>query len=88
MNRQQLETTCVHRIYRASAGSGKTYRLTSEYLRLLDRKTRVDDILATTFTRKAAGEIFGRALTRLSQAAQKQTERSADIHRRPEGTCP
>ena len=58
-----------HELIRASAGTGKTYELTSRYLRLLQSNERPDDILASTFTRKAAGEIRGRVLLRLAQAA-------------------
>lgn len=59
----------TNELIRASAGTGKTYQLTNRYLRLLQMGTRPDDILATTFTRKAAGEILERVLLRLSQAA-------------------
>ncbi|MBQ8362713.1 MAG: UvrD-helicase domain-containing protein, partial [Thermoguttaceae bacterium] len=56
-------------VIRASAGSGKTYRLSARYLRLLLEGAPVDSILATTFTRKAAGEIQDRILSRLGNAA-------------------
>ena len=58
-----------HRIVRASAGSGKTHRLASRYIELLHRGAAPETILAATFTRKAAGEILSRILTRLAQAA-------------------
>lgn len=58
-----------HLVIRASAGSGKTYRLSNRYLQLLAAGARPDEVLATTFTRKAAGEILGRVLTRLADAA-------------------
>ncbi|MFP4145516.1 MAG: UvrD-helicase domain-containing protein [Phycisphaeraceae bacterium] len=58
-----------HRITRASAGAGKTYQLTTRYLGLLALHARPEGILATTFTRKAAGEILGRVLSRLAGAA-------------------
>ena len=45
-------------IIRASAGTGKTFQLTNRYLQLLRMGERPDEILATTFTRKAAGEIL------------------------------
>lgn len=54
-------------LIRASAGTGKTWQLSSRYLELL-RFAPVDRILATTFTRKAAGEILQRVLSRLSDA--------------------
>ncbi|MCL2823777.1 MAG: UvrD-helicase domain-containing protein [Polyangiaceae bacterium] len=53
---------------RASAGSGKTYKLTSRYLGLLLSGEKPEQILATTFTRKAAGEILERVVTRLAKA--------------------
>ncbi len=61
--------TLGHQVIRASAGSGKTHRLTNRYLGLLAAGREVNSILATTFTRKAAGEIVRRVLTRLADAA-------------------
>ena len=58
-----------HQVIRASAGSGKTHQLTSRSLGLLAAGVEPDAILATTFTRKAAGEILDRVLFRLAQAA-------------------
>ncbi len=58
-----------HRLVRASAGSGKTFQLTNKYLRLLLIGENPGDLLATTFTRAAAGEILHRALARLADAA-------------------
>lgn len=57
------------RIIRASAGSGKTYQLSGRYIRLLDGGAPPATILATTFTRKAAGEILERVLQRLAFGA-------------------
>jgi ATP-dependent exoDNAse (exonuclease V) beta subunit len=62
-------------LIRASAGTGKTYQLTGRLLRLLVLGAPVESILATTFTRKAAGEILTRVLVVLSEAA---TDRSGD----------
>lgn len=70
---------------RASAGSGKTYALTTEYLRLLrgqhlelqaggEDGLRPEALLASTFTRKAAGEIFDRVLSRLAAAALREED--------------
>lgn len=58
-----------HLLIRASAGTGKTYQLTNRYLGLLAAGVAPEKILATTFTRKAAGEIFDRILHRLAEAA-------------------
>ncbi len=53
---------------KASAGSGKTFQLSKRYLRLLFQNTNPSEILATTFTRKAAREILERILARLIDA--------------------
>lgn len=57
-----------HQVVRASAGAGKTYQLTTRYLDLLVRREPPQCILATTFTRKAAGEVLARVLGRLAAA--------------------
>lgn len=56
-------------VIRASAGTGKTYQLTGRLLRLLIEGAPTESILATTFTRKAAGEILSRVLESLARAA-------------------
>lgn len=56
----------------ASAGSGKTFQLANQYIALLCAGVPADRILATTFTRKAAGEILDRVLARLGAAAQSE----------------
>ncbi|MEO1995993.1 MAG: UvrD-helicase domain-containing protein, partial [Planctomycetaceae bacterium] len=62
-------------LIRASAGTGKTYRLAIRYIKLLYDGAEPEYILATTFTRKAAGEILNRVLTRLSNAVLDEEER-------------
>jgi ATP-dependent exoDNAse (exonuclease V) beta subunit len=62
-------------VVRASAGTGKTFRLAHRYLGLLFAGARPEEILATTFTRKAAGEILGRILTRLAESASDDKAR-------------
>ena len=54
---------------RASAGTGKTYTLTTRMIRLLADGAEVGDVFAATFARKAAGEILARVLHRLATAA-------------------
>ncbi|MEN6406664.1 MAG: UvrD-helicase domain-containing protein [Thermoguttaceae bacterium] len=56
-------------VIRASAGTGKTFQLSNRFLALSLTGATVDSILATTFTRKAAGEILDRVLLRLADAA-------------------
>ncbi|MBI4648536.1 MAG: UvrD-helicase domain-containing protein [Bacteroidia bacterium] len=53
-------------VFRASAGSGKTYRLTMEYLNLIfENPYNYKHILAVTFTNKATGEMKSRILLEL-----------------------
>ena len=58
-------------VVRASAGTGKTYRLTARLMRILLQGAPPESILATTFTRKAAGEILDRVLLTLAQASNE-----------------
>lgn len=62
----------------ASAGTGKTFRLTNRFLGLLFAGVEPERILATTFTRKAAGEILDRVLERLTEACS-DAEKRADL---------
>lgn len=63
---------------RASAGAGKTWQLTSDYIRLLNEVARgktsglaslASTILAVTFTNAAANEMRSRVLERLKETA-------------------
>ncbi|MCP5539855.1 MAG: UvrD-helicase domain-containing protein [Akkermansiaceae bacterium] len=58
-----------HLLIQASAGSGKTHRLVGRVLRLLMAFRKPEQIVALTFTRKAAGEFFDRVLGALARAA-------------------
>ena len=59
-----------HLLVRASAGSGKTYRLVRRLIGLLADGERPDTILAATFSRKAAGEFRIKLLDALAAAAE------------------
>ncbi|WP_333694057.1 UvrD-helicase domain-containing protein [Flavobacterium sp.] len=61
-------------IYDASAGSGKTFTLVKEYLKIIltsDRDDAYKNILAITFTNKAVGEMKARVVETLSEFAKE-----------------
>ncbi|MBR7121579.1 MAG: UvrD-helicase domain-containing protein [Lentisphaeria bacterium] len=66
-------------IITASAGTGKTYSLASRFIQLLSYGAEPESILAITFTKKAAGEIFDRIVRRICELALKPE--------RPENRC-
>ncbi len=67
------------KIYRASAGSGKTFTLTKEFLFLLFKNpTNYTKTLAVTFTNKATGEMKSRILEKLYQISTNKTNDYVD----------
>ena len=75
-------------LVRASAGTGKTYRLVGRLMRLLFDGVNPGTILATTFTRKAAGEILNRILQTLAGAADPSNEQALqDLQRQVNDTA-
>lgn len=53
-------------VYKASAGSGKTFTLTVQYIKqLIEHPKAYQQILAVTFTNKATAEMKGRILSQL-----------------------
>lgn len=63
-------------IYNASAGSGKTYTLTKEYLKILLKSNYNDaykKILAITFTNKAVEEMKNRIVSSLFEFSKENT---------------
>lgn len=76
MNEQPLH------IYRASAGSGKTFLLASRYLLLLfEHPHKYREILAVTFTNKATEEMKSRILGELKKLAEGKESLYAAIIR-------
>ncbi|WP_018968605.1 UvrD-helicase domain-containing protein [Rubritalea marina] len=61
-------------IIEASAGSGKTYQLSNRFIALLALGEAPEDLIALTFTRKAAGEFTRRILNRLAVGASSPEE--------------
>ncbi|HNX35258.1 MAG TPA: UvrD-helicase domain-containing protein [Kiritimatiellia bacterium] len=70
-------TPFSNRSISASAGTGKTYRLTHRYLGLMAAGIDPDRICALTFSRKAAGEIFDKTVEHLCAAATDGAKRAA-----------
>ena len=87
--RQRAVDPAHNVVLEASAGTGKTHVLVDRYLNLLSRGVDPVNILAITFTRKAAAEMRGRILTELRRRAESggpdqklwrdMRERSGDI---------
>ncbi len=64
-----MSASIDHVMILASAGAGKTYALTTRFVRLLAHGADPARVVALTFTRKAAGEFFDDILNRLANAA-------------------
>jgi ATP-dependent exoDNAse (exonuclease V) beta subunit len=79
--RDELLTPYKSYIVQAPAGSGKTELLTQRILALLAVVDKPENILAITFTRKAAAEMKSRVVSALQLAKQQEPEASHEKHR-------
>lgn len=61
-------------VIEASAGTGKTFALVSRLLELIFNGVEPERIVALTFSRLAAGEIFNNFIKRLSEAAADENK--------------
>lgn len=67
-------------VYKSSAGSGKTFSLVKEYLKLiLPDPDKFRHILAITFTNKVANEMKERVLTYLRELSKNSDERQQKV---------
>ena len=64
------------KVLKASAGSGKTFRLTNDYVDLL-KKSSHNQILAVTFTNKATEEMKTRIVKVLNKRAKEKDDKQA-----------
>ena len=65
-------------VVEASAGTGKTFMLVTRLLKLIFGGTEPERIVALTFSRAAAGEIFNSFIERLSAAAESDGAAAAE----------
>jgi len=66
-------------IYQSSAGSGKTFTLVKEYLKIvIENPEKFRHVLAVTFTNKAANEMKARVLSRLKDLADNDIDLTGD----------
>ena len=69
-----MDTPPGNTVIEASAGTGKTYNLAKHLVTLLKLGVKPQNIVALTFSRAAAGEIFERFLLMLADEAEKSPE--------------
>jgi len=71
--KKAVQQSSTFEVYNASAGSGKTFTLVKEYLKVLLNSEDIftfQKVLAITFTNKAAGEMKERVLSNLEDFAE------------------
>lgn len=75
-----VETIDKNVLVSAGAGSGKTHVLVERYIEILrnDSELSVDNLIAVTFTRKAAGEMRTRLKTRFQELVNSNKEKKGN----------
>ncbi|WP_298285095.1 UvrD-helicase domain-containing protein [uncultured Lutibacter sp.] len=77
-----MQNQTSFQVYNASAGSGKTFTLVKEYLKILltiENPYKFQQILAVTFTNKAAGEMKERVVENLNAFSKKTTNQMLKV---------
>lgn len=77
-----LQTESTFQVYNASAGSGKTFTLVKEYLKILLSSEDIftfQKVLAITFTNKAAAEMKERVLKNLREFSENKENTLSSI---------
>nr|MBP9601226.1 UvrD-helicase domain-containing protein [Lutibacter sp.] len=70
-----MQSNSPFKVYSASAGSGKTFTLVKEYLKILlgsNNPYKFQQVLAVTFTNKAAGEMKERVIENLDAFSKEK----------------
>ena len=62
--------TFINEIIPASAGTGKTFKLTDKFISLMNEGVNPENIVALTFTKKASGEFFEGILEKLARSSK------------------
>ena len=62
--------TFINEVIPASAGTGKTFKLTDKFIGLMNDGVKPENIVALTFTKKASGEFFEGILEKLAESSK------------------
>lgn len=65
-----------NKVVKASAGTGKTYRLSIEYINMLLKGREIDEIVVLTFTKKATAEIRDKIFINIDKLLERGSRES------------
>ena len=84
VSKEQLQASSSylnkHLVIIAAPGSGKTFTISNRIVSILNKGTKPSQILATTFTKKAANELYSRILSQLPKNYLLTGMRFGTIH--------